>query len=322
MNTVSVVIPCFNAAKWIGETLESVYAQGLPDCQVVVVDDGSTDDSAQIVARSFPRVHLVRTPNGGASRARNIGTSLAVGQFIQYLDADDVLERGKIEEQLRALEADSADVAYGDWRELRTDPDGRFVPARLVARCIEGAADIALLTDFWCPPAAYLFRRAIVERVGGWDEHQAVIEDVRLVLTCALHGGRFVYCPGLAASYRVHATDSLSTRDPTAFTRGCLRNAVTVEQWWTQSGGLGGERTATLLRVYGQVARASFGRDAASFEQAYAALNRLDPGYVPANPWHLALASRLVGYRSAEAIAVRYRQAKRAVKTVVPLTPR
>ena len=322
MNTVSVVIPCFNAAKWIGETLESVYAQNLPDCEVIVVDDGSTDDSAQIVARSFPGVRLVSTPNGGASRARNIGTRLAGGHFIQYLDADDVLAGGKIQEQLRALETSSADVAYGDWRELHARPDGKFVPGRLVARCIDGAADIALLTDFWCPPAAYLFRRAIVERVGGWDERQTVIEDVRLVLTCALHGARFVYCPGVAACYRVHTTNSLSTRDPTAFTRGCMRNAVTVEQWWIQSGGLDGERTATLLRVYGQVARASFGRDAATFEQAYAALNRLDPGYVPANPWHLALASRLVGYRSAEAIAVRYRQAKRAVKTVVPLTER
>jgi GT2 family glycosyltransferase len=319
MTTVSVVIPCFNAARWIGETLESVFEQGLAECEVIVVDDGSTDDSAQVVSESFRSVRLVRTANGGASRARNIGTRVARGNFIQYLDADDVLARGKLQTQLHALTDSNADVAYGDWCAQDPGPGRGFVPGRLVARRIQGDTDIALLTDFWCPPAAYLFGRAIVERAGGWDEQQSVIEDVRFVLTCALHGARFVYCPGVAAGHRVHLTDSLSTRDPVAFTRGCLRNAVTVEEWWTHNGGVTGARKAALLRVYGQVARASFGRDDATFEVAYAALERLAPGYVPMQPWHLALAARLVGYRSAEALAMRYRGVKRALHAVVPL---
>jgi len=136
---------------------------------------------------------------------------------------------------------------------------------------------------------------------------------------CALRGAEFVYCPGVAAGHRVHVTDSLTTRDPAAFTRGCLRNAVSVEEWWTHGGGVTGAREAALLRVYGQVARASFGRDDATFEVAYAALERLAPGYVPAQPRHLALAARLVGYRSAEALAVRYRGLKRALHAIVPL---
>jgi hypothetical protein len=74
--------------------------------------------------------------------------------------------------------------------------------------------------------------------------------------------------------------------------------------------------------VYGQVARASFGRDDAIFETAYTALQRLQPGYVPARPWPLALASRLVGYRSAESIARRYRRAKRTLQAAVQFAPR
>src|ERR1700682_4700625 len=102
MTTVSVVIPCFNAREWICATLDSVLNkdQGVQDLEVVVVDDGSTDEGGLIIAERFPGVRMVRIQNGGASRARNIGTTLARGQFIQYLDADDLLAPRKLETQL------------------------------------------------------------------------------------------------------------------------------------------------------------------------------------------------------------------------------
>jgi hypothetical protein len=250
-----------------------------------------------------------------------VGTGLASGQFIQFLDADDLLAPGKLDVQVQTLATSTADVAYGDWRELRSDADGGGVLGRLVARRIEVDPQIALFTDFWCPPAAYLFRRSIVDKVGGWDERQTVVEDVRFVLDCALHGAEFVYCSGVAAFYRVHTSDSQSTRDPAAFWRGCLRNATTLESWWCRDGGLTGPRTEALLKVYGQVARASFEREAPTFEAAYAALDRLQPGYTPTQPWHLSVTSRLLGYRSAEAIAVRYRRTKHTLKCLLRPAP-
>jgi len=318
---VSVVIPCFNAAHWIGEALESVFAQRLPDLEVVVVDDGSTDDSASLVERLFADVKLIRVANGGPGRARNIGTRHSIGQYIQYLDADDRLAPDKLERQLRVIEADQADIVYGDWCELQTAADGSTATGRVVQPHLDGDADVALLTDLWCPPAAYLFRREIVERAGGWDEQQHVVEDVRFLLACVLQGGRLAYCPGLAAMYRIRAEGELglsqSRRDPVAFTRGCLRNAQTMEQAWIGRGGLSIQQTSALVRVYSQVARASFACDTPTFETAYAALRRLQPGYTPEEPWHLALASRVVGYRSAEALAVQYRRAKRTLSRVV-----
>jgi glycosyltransferase involved in cell wall biosynthesis len=303
--SISVIIPGFNARTWLGQALESAIDQRLAGVEIIYVDDESTDGSADYVAAEFPAVRIARTPHGGPSRARNVGTRLATGEFIQYLDADDLLAPRKLEIQLDALTQSGADVAYGNWREL---------PGRLVARQIGGNPEIALFTDFWCPPAAYLFRRPLVERIGGWNESLPVIQDARFVLDCALHGGRFVYCASLAAYYRIHSTGSVSTRDPSAFTRDCLHNATGVESWWASRGGLSRERHAALLKVYGQVARASFGTDPATFETAVAALERLQPGYAPASPRHLALASRLVGYRRAEAVALRYRRAKHAVK--------
>ena len=107
-------------------------------------------------------MRLVTTPNQGVSRARNLGTRLASGQFFQYLDADDVLAEGKIRAQMAVLEGIGGEVAYGDWQKMQS-VGGKWVPDEIIARAIEDEADLVLFGDFWCPPAAYLFRRTIVE---------------------------------------------------------------------------------------------------------------------------------------------------------------
>src|SRR5262245_23541574 len=206
---VSVIIPCWNGGAWLRDALRSVAAQDMDEVEVIVVDDGSTDDSAEIARREWPEVTLLQEGHRGASHARNAGTQRARGAFIQYLDADDLLVPGKLQTQIDALVTSDAEVAYGDWEEMRTVL-GEPAPSRLVARRLDGAAEIELFTDFWCPPAAYLFRRSIVDRVGGWNERLPIIQDARFALDCALRGARFVYCAGLMARYRVHGGPSLS----------------------------------------------------------------------------------------------------------------
>jgi glycosyltransferase involved in cell wall biosynthesis len=305
---ISVVVPAYNSARWILAALESVRAQQRGDLEIIVVDDGSTDATPALVEREFPEANLVRTPNRGASAARNLGTSLAHGEFIQYLDADDLLAEGKIAAQVGALEETGADVAYGDWRKLAPGP------GEIIARAIEGDPELVLFDDFWCPPAAYLFRRAIVGQVGGWNTTLPVIQDARFALDCALHGGRFVYTPGIMAHYRVHETGSLSKRDPIAFVHDVYRNARQVESWWREHGGLTAPRRAALKRCLGNVARTSFGTDTETFDRAVADLERLESGpYTPDSPSHLRMASRLIGYRRAEQVASWYRKSKRTL---------
>src|SRR2546428_1968701 len=101
---VSVIIPCFNASEWIREALNSVVAQNYDNLEIIAIDDGSTDDSGDIIRDEFGFVRLVRTPNRGVSRARNLGTRLSSGQFCQYLDADDVLAADKIRKQMAVLQ--------------------------------------------------------------------------------------------------------------------------------------------------------------------------------------------------------------------------
>ena len=313
MPLVSVIIPCFNAETWIRETITSVLVQGLDHVEVIVIDDGSTDRGPEVVRTEFPSVQVVRTVNQGPSRARNLGTELSAGQFIQYLDADDLLAPGKLQFQVDRLVSSGADVAYGGWQKLVYSPHGGYELTTSFEREM-ACSEIELFTDFWCPPAAYLFRREIVEKVNGWNEQLPIIQDARFALDCALHGGRFIYCPGIMAYYRVHSTDSVSRGDPIGFVRDCFRNAVEIETWWEEHGGFNEERRGALLKAYGYVARASFERDSLTFEAAYNVLKRLKPGYIPERPRHLAMASRFLGYRRAERLALWYRKAKRLMQ--------
>ena len=115
---VSVVIPCYNARRFLSETLESALAQTYPYIEIIVVDDGSTDGTTELIRAYVDRVKAEFGPNRGASAARNQGTTLAAGEFIQYLDADDLLVPDAIERRVAALQSVGADVAYSDWEKL------------------------------------------------------------------------------------------------------------------------------------------------------------------------------------------------------------
>lgn len=110
MTAVSVVIPAYNAAAFLAETLDSVLGQTRPADEVLVVDDGSTDETAAVAAGYAPRVTLVTQANRGESAARNLGLSRVSGTWVAWLDADDVWEPTKLEEQLAVVERDRSDL--------------------------------------------------------------------------------------------------------------------------------------------------------------------------------------------------------------------
>lgn len=311
---VSIIIPCFNAELWIRETLASVATQDIDDIETIVIDDGSTDRTGEVIASEFKYVNLIRTKNQGPGKARNLGTKISKGEFIQYLDADDLLAPGKLRVQLEALQNSNADVAYGNWQKLVKNNEGFFTKKEEIKKRLINP-EIDLFTDFWCPPAVYLFRRSIVEKVGSWQEDLPICEDVRFILDCVFKGANFVYCEGIMAYFRsLPEGESLSTRDPMLFTRCCLRNAFEIEKRWENIGGITEERKKALLKAYGYVARASFEKDKNAFETAYRNLERLYPGYVPERPRRLRLASKLFGYRRAESIALSFRKIKSCLR--------
>jgi glycosyltransferase involved in cell wall biosynthesis len=310
---VSVVIPCYNAELFLTETLESVFCQTLSDFEVIAIDDGSTDGTANVIRSFSSRIKSEFSSNRGASAARNLGTELAKGKFIQYLDADDILRPDALEKRVNALVNSNADVAYSDWQRLEETEKGEFHPGNAIARRIEDIhADpqIALFTDFWAPPAALLYHRRIVEVISSWNESLPVIQDARFLLDAGLMGGKFVYVPGVQADYRVHKTNSLSCRNPTKFVLDCFNNACQVENFWKANGGITPERCIALEKVYGYTARFFFEHDRSKFYEVLAKIHNLNPQYLPSAPNGLRQLSKWFGYEQAEAIALAYRQVK------------
>ncbi len=301
---VSVIVPCRDAEAWIADAVGSAIGQEGVTLEVVVVDDGSTDRSAA-VAEGFgdPRVTVIRQAPHGASRARTAGTQRAVGEYVQYLDADDVLCPGTLCARVGALERTDADVAYCDWVPDELTAAGAFRLGKRVSRTLGPRPELDLLTEAWWPPGALLYRRRIVDAIGPWREDLPIIQDARFLLDAALHGARFVHVAEVGLRYRVHGAESLSRRDPRAFLADCLRNALDVEARWVRDDRLDPGRRAALRHVYGYVSRAAAGLDRIVFEQAVSALLRIDPGFRPPGSRLLRAAAGVLGYRRAERAA-------------------
>ena len=100
MPTVSVVIPAYNAEEYIAETLDSVLSQNYSDYEILVIDDGSTDHTGEVLAHYGDRIHLFQKPNGGPASARNLGLKHARGRYIAFLDSDDLWHPEKLARQV------------------------------------------------------------------------------------------------------------------------------------------------------------------------------------------------------------------------------
>jgi glycosyltransferase involved in cell wall biosynthesis len=276
--TVSVLVPCRNQERFVAETIASVQAQTFRDWELIVVDDGSSDRSAQII-RSEPAVRAVLIaaddPRHGASAARNRALALARGRYIQYLDADDVLLPDALASRVAALERTGADVAYADIQRLEENERGEFTRGALEARALRSFAsrdDAAVVGGFWRPPAGLLYSRRIVDAIGPWREYLTVAEDARYTMDAALAGARFVHVPGVSALYRVTRAASLSRRDRGLFVRCVVRNSDEVLELWRQRAALDADCRRALAETYNYVARASFCNDGDLFAHAYAQL--------------------------------------------------
>lgn len=282
--SVSVIIPCFNARRTLAETVQSVLSQTWRDFEILVIDDGSTDESAEIIRSFGNAVQAEFGPNRGASAARNRGTELARGTFIQYLDSDDLLTPDALERRVAALETSDADVAYSDWQRFEMGPDGTRHDGNIIARNmddLDGDPEIACATQFWAPPAALLYRRTIVEAIGGWNERLSVIQDARFLFDAAYRGARFVRVPGVSAHYRV-APGTLSRRDDRKFIHDIYRNGCEIQALWQAKSSLSEKRKQALASIFDNVARELFRSGAPEFEDAamrYVAFSSRRMGY-------------------------------------------
>ncbi len=198
--TVSVVIPTFNRRELLAPTLDSVLGQTRAPLEILVVDDGSTDDTASWIEANYAdKVRVVRQQNGGVARARNRGWREAKGEWVAFLDHDDVFHLEKIE-RLEPLLNGEADVVVSRWREVRQGEIERESP--LVHERAFG------WLFGWNNPlvsaSVPLVRRAALERVGGFDARCVPADDWDLWLRLA-RASRFAFCDEVLTDYLLHA---------------------------------------------------------------------------------------------------------------------
>lgn len=202
---VSVIVPTYNYGRFIGQTLDSLRAQTCDGWECVVVDDGSTDDTEEVVARVSAvdaRVRYVRQANQRQAVAKNTGLAESRGRYVQFLDADDLLEPSKLERQVEFLEANpQADIVYGVARYFHTErPDerlyGMFGEDAPWMPELSGAGKTIILPLIQMNIMAInsaLVRREVFEDVGTFDPAMPPVEDWDFWLRCALAGKRFEF---------------------------------------------------------------------------------------------------------------------------------
>ena len=199
---VSVVIASYNMGRYLGEALDSVLAQDYRPLEVIVVDDGSTDDTASVLARyeGHEALQVVRQANAGQTSAKNRGLAEAVGQYVAFCDADNVWMPGKLTRQVGLIEAqDQVAVVYGDVALI--DGAGNLLPTPAVKR-YSGRITRPLLFDNFVTFNTTLVRRAAVVEFGGFDPalRMAIDYDLWLRLSTKYE---FRYVPETFVKYRV-----------------------------------------------------------------------------------------------------------------------
>lgn len=305
---VSVLIPCHNAQRTINDTLESVLCQTWPHIEVIVVDDGSSDESVRFIKRFSERgVTLVRQPNAGASAARNRAFAKSKGDFLQFLDADDLIGPDKIALQMARLIGQVGCVATAEW--------GRFYDLPSNARFIRKANWQDLSSLDWLAlsradgqdmhfPAMWLIPRALAEAAGPWNETLSLGDDGEYFTRILLAAERVLFCSGARCYYRSGVVGNLSGRkSPEAW--GSQFTVIELCQMYI----LAREDSERMRRGFAlswqHLAHACYPYDQALAERALARAKALhDVQTRPSGGPAFQVALRLLGWRAARRLQV------------------
>jgi glycosyltransferase involved in cell wall biosynthesis len=200
---ISVVIPTYNNAALLRETLDGVRAQSFQDFEVIVVDDGSTDDTAEIVKQYDPNVRYVYQPNQGPAAARNRGVSLARGEFIAFCDHDDIWTGGHLETLVRCFnEHPGAAMCFGDaeYFGAAVSRFGRHINPGVLRSMVKKKVSLRRLWQCWVASmSVVMVRKSIFEALGGLHPEIWGLDDLHFYLR-------------LGARYEVRCVDYVSCR--------------------------------------------------------------------------------------------------------------
>ncbi len=212
---VSVCIPCHNAVRYVGAALDSVLAQTWSNVEIIVVNDGSTDGSDQVLAAYEKRgIRVIKEVCGSASKARNRALREATGDYIKFFDADDLLNPPFISLQMQRLDGRQDAVAFSEWGRFYGDDLTTFKSnPQSVWRDMD-AKD--WLVEAWrharpmMQPGMFLIPRSLLESSGGWDEELTLIDDFEFFSRLLCNASEVLFTSGAVLQYRSGLAGSLS----------------------------------------------------------------------------------------------------------------
>lgn len=233
---VSIITPAYNAGAYIAETVKSVLAQTYPNFEHIIVDDGSTDNTAQVVrAFSDSRIKYLRQENRGQSAARNAGIAASSGKYIAFLDADDLFLPEKLAEQVSYLEAyPDCDFCYCKIYHFFNEEPAKFYYLEMEHPA--GHIFERLLETNFINPVSAMVRRDVFDRYGAFEPKFPWADEQYLWLKLSYRKARFCYLDKALAYCRLHR--SSFTNRPLYFEKSqeqCLQILHEVKEWMTEA---------------------------------------------------------------------------------------
>jgi glycosyltransferase involved in cell wall biosynthesis len=214
--TVSVLIACYNAAWYVSAAINSVLVQTWDDLEIIVVDDGSTDNSREVLSGfTDPRMRVIAQQNAGASSARNRAFAASSGSFVIYFDADDIMGPRHLESLVSCLRDVPDCIAFSRWSRFQTSLDEASFPARPTEKDMAGVDWI--LRDWanarpMTQSGMFLIPRVLIEKHGGWDLRLSLIDDFEFFARILSRSAGLRFAPNARLFYRSGVPGTLSQR--------------------------------------------------------------------------------------------------------------
>ncbi|MEP0918340.1 glycosyltransferase [Leptolyngbya sp. DQ-M1] len=302
---VSILIPCYNADRWIAQAIDSALNQTYPYIEVIVVDDGSSDRSLEIIQSYGDRIRWETQPNQGGNIARNRLLELSTGDWLQYLDADDYLLPQKIEQQVNHLtQVPQADILYSPsiYEYCQDDTSHRKVEV------IPEPHDPWVLLARWYLPqtGSPLWRKQALLDVGGWKPDQPCCQEHELYLRLLMAGKQFHYCPDAGSVYRQWSESTLCKKDKSKTQKQRLLIKDRLESYLKQQALLTPERQSAINQARFECARMIWLSDRRWAATVVAKIRATQAKFVPsgaAAPEFYRFAYQCFGFSIAEQIA-------------------
>jgi len=214
MDTISVIIPNYNRANLIGETLDNILSQTLPPYEVIVVDDGSTDNIAPIIEKYKDRVIFTKNRRGkGPGGARNTGMEIATGKYIKFFDSDDLMTLNTLEVQLKRLKQSNLPIVYSPYVHASQNPDGTWKQLDPIVGYypIENVTIVdCMVQGFFQPIPTMLLDKEWLMEIGFWREG-IIAEDYDLLFRFGQSIPNFAHTNECLTYYRMHGAQSMGT---------------------------------------------------------------------------------------------------------------